>query len=290
MDGPNELAAKLDEVGYLADRGLATAAFLAVRMGRPLFCEGEPGTGKTALALALSQALDLPLIRLQCHEGIDASQALYDWDFPRQLLHLRTLEALPDEDLDAAAVEASLYSPRFLLARPLLRALREAPCVLLVDEVDRADDEFEAFLLEVLGENAVTIPELGEVRAAEPPLVVLTSNRTREVHDALKRRCLYHWLAHPDLAREVAILSRRLPGIDERLATQVSSAVRRLRELELLKPPGVAEALDWAGALLALGCAELDAESAAATLGAVLKYREDTERVVAAGLDALLAG
>ncbi|HYS34403.1 MAG TPA: MoxR family ATPase [Pseudonocardiaceae bacterium] len=288
--GPDDLAARLDRVGYLADRGLATAAFLAVRMGRPLFCEGEPGTGKTALALALSQALALPLIRLQCHEGIDAAQALYDWDFPRQLLHLRTLEALPDRGLDADAVEASLYSTRFLLARPLLRALRESPCVLLVDEVDRADDEFEAFLLEVLGENAVTIPELGEVRAEVPPLVVLTSNRTREVHDALKRRCLYHWLAHPDLAREVAILCRRLPGIDERLAVQVSSAVRRLRDLELLKPPGVAEALDWAGALLALGCAELDAESAAATLGAVLKYREDTERVVAAGLDALLAG
>jgi MoxR-like ATPase len=290
VSGPDELAARLDRVGYLADRGLATAAFLAVRMGRPLFCEGEPGTGKTALALALSQALALPLIRLQCHEGIDAAQALYDWDFPRQLLHLRTLEALPDHGLDADAVEASLYSTRFLLARPLLRALRESPCVLLVDEVDRADDEFEAFLLEVLGENAVTIPELGEIRADVPPLVVLTSNRTREVHDALKRRCLYHWLAHPDLAREVAILSRRLPGIDERLAVAVSSAVRRLRDLELLKPPGVAEALDWAGALLALGCAELDAESAAATLGAVLKYREDTERVVAAGLDALLAG
>jgi MoxR-like ATPase len=290
VTGPDELAARLDRVGYLADRGLATAAFLAVRMGRPLFCEGEPGTGKTALALALSQALALPLIRLQCHEGIDAAQALYDWDFPRQLLHLRTLEALPDQGLDADAVEASLYSTRFLLARPLLRALRESPCVLLVDEVDRADDEFEAFLLEVLGENAVTIPELGEIRAEVPPLVVLTSNRTREVHDALKRRCLYHWLAHPDLAREVAILSRRLPGIDERLAVAVSSAVRRLRDLELLKPPGVAEALDWAGALLALGCAELDAESAAATLGAVLKYREDTERVIAAGLDALLAG
>jgi MoxR-like ATPase len=290
VSGPDELAGRLDAVGYLADRGLATAAFLAVRMGKPLFCEGEPGTGKTALALALAQALELPLIRLQCHEGIDAAQALYDWDFPRQLLHLRTLEALPGNDLDADAVEASLYTQRFLLARPLLRALRESPCVLLVDEVDRADDEFEAFLLEVLGENAVTIPELGEVRAEVPPLVVLTSNRTREVHDALKRRCLYHWLEHPDLAREVAILCRRLPGIDSRLAGQVSAAVRRLRELELLKPPGVAEALDWAGALLALGRTELDVESAAETLGAVLKYREDTERVVAATLDALLAG
>jgi MoxR-like ATPase len=290
VDSPEDLAARLDQVGYLADKGLATAAFLAVRMGRPLFCEGEPGTGKTALALAISEALGVPLIRLQCHEGIDAAQALYDWDFPRQLLHLRTLEALADGNLDAEAVEASLYTQRFLLARPLLRALRESPCVLLVDEVDRADDEFEAFLLEVLSENAVTIPELGEIRAVVPPVVVLTSNRTREVHDALKRRCLYHWVEHPDLAREVAILTRRLPGIDERLAAQVSGAVRRLRQLELLKPPGVAETLDWAGALLALGSTELDAQSAAATLGAVLKYREDTERVVAAGLDALLAG
>jgi MoxR-like ATPase len=289
VHSPEDLAARLDQVGYLADRGLATAAFLAVRMGRPLFCEGEPGTGKTALALAIAESLDLPLIRLQCHEGIDAAQALYDWDFPRQLLHLRTLEALADRSLDAQEVESSLYTPRFLLARPLLRALQESPCVLLVDEVDRADDEFEAFLLEVLGENTVTIPELGEIRAAVPPVVVLTSNRTREVHDALKRRCLYHWLEHPDLAREVAILTRRLPGIDERLANQVSVAVRRLRELELLKPPGVAEALDWAGALLTLGRTELDAQSAAATLGAVLKYREDTERVVTAGLDALLA-
>jgi MoxR-like ATPase len=290
VDSPDDLAQRLDQVGYLADKGLATAAFLAVRMGRPLFCEGEPGTGKTALALAISEALGVPLIRLQCHEGIDAAQALYDWDFPRQLLHLRTLEALADGHLDAEAVEASLYTQRFLLDRPLLRALRESPCVLLVDEVDRADDEFEAFLLEILSENAVTIPELGEVRAAVPPVVVLTSNRTREVHDALKRRCLYHWVEHPDLAREVAILTRRLPGIDERLAAQVSGAVRRLRQLELLKPPGVAETLDWAGALLALGSTELDVQSAAATLGAVLKYREDTERVVAAGLDALLAG
>jgi MoxR-like ATPase len=290
VDSPDDLAARLDRVGYLADQGLATAAFLAIRMRRPLFCEGEPGTGKTALALAIAESLDVPLIRLQCHEGIDAAQALYDWDFPRQLLHLRTLEALAGGDVDAEAIEASLYTPRFLLARPLLRALRESPCVLLVDEVDRADDEFEAFLLEVLSEHAVTIPELGEVRAEVPPIVVLTSNRTREVHDALKRRCLYHWLEHPDLTREVAILSRRLPGIGDRLATQVSGAVRRLRQLELLKPPGVAEALDWAGALLALGATELDAQSAAATLGAVLKYREDTERVVAAGLDALLAG
>ncbi|HEV2781627.1 MAG TPA: MoxR family ATPase [Actinophytocola sp.] len=290
IGSPAELAGALDRVGYLAGEGLATAAFLALRMGRPLFCEGEPGTGKTSLAAALATALDVELIKLQCHEGIDSTQALYDWDFPRQLLHLRALEAAAGGQLDADQAEKSLYSRRFLLARPLLRALEDAPCVLLVDEVDRADDEFEAFLLEVLGENAVTVPELGEVRAEVPPLVILTSNRTREVHDALKRRCLYHWLEHPDLTREIAILRRRLPGIGERLATQVASAVRRLRAAELLKPPGVAESIDWAGALLTLGCSELDAAGAAATLGAVLKYREDAERTIAAGLDALLAG
>jgi MoxR-like ATPase len=289
VESPGALAGELDRVGYLADEGVSTAAFLAMRLGRPLFCEGEPGTGKTSLAVALSEALGVQLIKLQCHEGIDFTQALYDWDFPRQLLHLRALEAATPGQLDSDAAEKSLYSRRFLLARPLLRALEESPCVLLVDEVDRADDEFEAFLLEVLGENAVTIPEFGEVRAEVPPLVILTSNRTREVHDALKRRCLYHWLEHPDLAREVAILRRRLPGLAEGLAGQVAGAVRRLRALELLKPPGVAESIDWAQALQALGRTELDAASAAATLGAVLKYREDAQRVVAAGLDTLLA-
>jgi MoxR-like ATPase len=286
---PTELSDSLDRVGYLADEGVATAAFLALRMGRPLFCEGEPGTGKTSLATALAEALAVPLIRLQCHEGIDAAQALYDWDFPRQLLHLRALEASAAGHLDPEMAEESLYTRRFLLARPLLRALEESPCVLLVDEIDRADDEFEAFLLEVLADNAVSIPELGEVRAEVPPLVVLTSNRTREVHDALKRRCLYHWLEHPDLGREIAIMRRRLPGIGERLATQVASAVHRLRAAELLKPPGVAETLDWAQALLALGRTELDADAAATTLGAVLKYREDADRV-RVNLDALLAG
>ncbi|MCS7478886.1 AAA family ATPase [Umezawaea endophytica] len=281
---PDELAAELDRVGYLPDAGVTTAAFLALRMHRPLFCEGEPGTGKTSLALALAQAMSLPLIRLQCHEGIDASQALYDWDFPRQLLHLRALEAAADGALDPDAAEASLYTRRFLLARPLLRALEESPCVLLVDEVDRADDEFEAFLLEVLDTNAVTIPELGEIRALVPPIVILTSNRTREVHDALKRRCLYHWVDHPDLAREVAIIRRGLPGVSERLASQIAVAVGKLRELDLLKPPGVAESLDWARALSALGRTELDAETAAVTLGAVLKYREDATRAVASGV------
>jgi len=287
VNSPEDLAKTLERVGYLADEGVATAAFLALRMQRPLFCEGEPGTGKTSLAVSLAQSLDLPLIRLQCHEGIDAAQALYEWDFPRQLLHLRALEA-GTEALDVDAAEQSLYTERFLLARPLLQALKEAPCVLLVDEIDRADDEFEAFLLQLLDENAVTIPEFGEVRAQRPPLVILTSNRTREVHDALKRRCLYHWLEHPDLSREVAILRRRLPGVGERLATQIAGAARRLRELELLKPPGIAESLDWAQALLALDRDELDAETAARTLGAVLKYSEDIDRV-RAKLDALLA-
>ncbi|QDQ97576.1 AAA family ATPase [Tomitella fengzijianii] len=284
---PTELAEALDATGYLAGEGLSVAAFLALRLQRPLFCEGEPGTGKTSLATALAEALGLPIIRLQCHEGIDAAQALYDWDFPRQLLHLRTLEAAGDLDPDAA--ERSLYTRRFLLARPLLQALTDAPCVLLIDEVDRADDEFEAFLLQVLDENTVSIPEYGEVRAATPPLAVLTSNRTRDVHDALKRRCLYHWLDHPDLPQEVAILRRRIPGIDEALASQVAAAVQALRRMELLKPPGVAESLDWARALSALGRDALDAQSAADTLGAVLKYREDLDRVARQGLDSILA-
>ena len=288
-DSPAALAAALRSTGYLTDDGLATATFLAMRMGRPLFCEGEPGTGKTALAQALAQVTGAELIRLQCHDGIDASQALYDWDFPRQLLHLRALEAAAAGDrLDVDAVEHSLYDPKFLLARPILRALQTSPAVLLVDEIDRADDEFEAFLLEVLTEHAVTIPELGEVRAKVPPVVVLTSNRTREVHDALKRRCLYLWLDHPDVAREIEILHSRLPGLPERLAAQVAGAVRKLRQAELIKPPGVAETIDWARALQLVGARNLDVDSAAATLGAVLKYREDADRI-RDQLDALLA-
>ncbi|WP_433504506.1 AAA family ATPase [Pseudonocardia halophobica] len=290
-DSPAALADALRATGYLADDGLATAAYLALEMQRPLFCEGEPGTGKTALAQALAQVLGAELIRLQCHDGIDAAQALYDWDFPRQLLHLRALEAAASVDgstLDADAVEASLYEDRFLLARPILRALRTVPAVLLVDEIDRADDEFEAFLLEVLSEHAVTIPEIGEVRAVVPPVVVLTSNRTREVHDALKRRCLYLWLDHPDVAREIEILRSRLPGVPERLAQQVATAAQKLRTTDLIKPPGVAESLDWARALQLVGARSLDVDSAARTLGAVLKYREDADRV-RNRLDSLLA-
>ncbi|MEO7262489.1 MAG: MoxR family ATPase [Jatrophihabitantaceae bacterium] len=278
---PAGLGHALEQAGYLPDEGLSTAAFLALRMHRPLFLEGDAGVGKTSLAHALAEVTGAELVRLQCYEGIDASQALYDWDFPRQVLHLRAAETAgglaghPNAD----ELERSLYDRRFLIARPILRALEHNPSVLLIDEIDRADDEFEAFLLEVLADNAVTIPELGTIRAKSPPLVVLTSNRTREVHDALKRRCLYHWVAHPSYEREVAILRRRLPQVSERLVREVAAAVRRMREADLLKPPGVAESIDWAQALHLLGADSLDADRAAATLGAVLKYQEDAVRI-----------
>lgn len=289
VESSAQVAEQLAATGYLCDESLATVVFLAGRMQRPLLLEGEPGTGKTALAEALAQVAGVPLLRLQCYEGIDASQALYDWDFPRQVLHLRALEAaggFGGQGVEEA--EKSLYDERFLLARPVLAALQQAPAVLLVDEVDRADDEFEAFLLEVLSTYQVSIPELGTVRAAEPPLVVLTSNRTRELHDALKRRCLYHWVDHPGLEREVEIVRTRLPEVSAALARQVVDVVQQLRgDTGLQKPPGVAETLDWAQALHHLGCAELDLETAARTLGALVKYREDADRVKHA-LDRLL--
>lgn len=283
---PADVTARLQETGYLSDDDLATVVFLSLRMQRPLLLEGEPGTGKTALAEAIAESLGLPLVRLQCYEGIDATQALYDWDFPRQILHLRALEAAGGADVEEA--EKSLYDERFLLARPVLAALQQAPAVLLVDEVDRADDEFEAFLLEVLSTYQVSIPELGTVKAVTPPVVILTSNRTRELHDALKRRCLYHWIDHPGLDREVEILRSRAPEVSETLARQVATIAQQLRERgDLEKPPGVAETIDWARALQHLGATEVDLETSARTLGALVKYREDTDRVKQA-LDQML--
>jgi MoxR-like ATPase len=274
---PADVRQALDAQDYLADEGIATAAYLALAMRRPLFLEGDAGVGKTALAAALAGVLQAPLIRLQCYEGLDSAQALYDWDFPRQLLHLRAAEAAGITD--AAQLEAELYDRRFLVARPLMQAIETSPSVLLVDEVDRADDEFEAFLLEALSDWSISVPELGTVRADRPPVVVLTSNRTREVHDALKRRCLYHWLDHPTLEGEVAIIRRRLPQVTEALAAGVARVAAAARGADLLKPPGVAESIDWAEALLALGARDLDVDRAAASLGAFLKYREDQDRV-----------
>ncbi|HEY8302888.1 MAG TPA: MoxR family ATPase [Jatrophihabitans sp.] len=282
---PAAVARALDEAGYLPDDGVATAAFLAMRLSRPLFLEGDPGVGKTALAQALAAITDAPLVRLQCYEGIDASQALYDWDFPRQVLHLRAA----GDDADRTQLEASLYDRRFLVARPILQALETTPSVLLVDEVDRADDEFEAFLLEVLSDYAVTVPELGTIRAGSPPLVVLTSNRTREVHDALKRRCLYHWVAHPSFEREVEIVRRHIPDVSEQLARDVAAVVGGLRNADLLKPPGVAETIDWTQALHVLGADRLEGSRAIATMGAAVKYHEDQVRVERELLPELMA-
>ena len=274
--------------GYLADEGLATAVFLALSLRRPLLLEGEAGVGKTEVAKVLSRWTGGELLRLQCYEGIDAAQAVYEWDYSRQLLHLRAVEARAAAGGGEVGtdVEDELYSERFLVRRPLLQALVPAdpPPVLLIDEVDRADDEFEAFLLEILSDYAVTVPELGTVRAEVPPVAVLTSNRTRDVHDALKRRCLYHWVEHPSFEREVAIVRLRAPEAGEGLARQVAGAVERLRELQLYKPPGVAETIDWALALATLGRTTLDEATIEVTLGTVLKYREDAERVRGAGV------
>lgn len=289
---PEAVASTLEAHGYLADDGLATIVHLAVALGRPLLLEGEAGVGKTEVAKVLAAATGAELIRLQCYEGIDASQALYEWDYTRQLLHLRTAEASGDADGRGDELEHELYSERFLVKRPLLQALDPAASVvpvLLIDEVDRADDEFEAFLLEVLSDYSVTIPELGTYSAPSPPIVIITSNRTRDVHDALKRRCLYHWVEHPDFEREVRIIELKSAGATDKLARQVAAAAEAMRGLGLYKPPGVAETIDWATALATLGAAEIDERLVAATIGTVLKYREDQSKVTTYGLDQLVA-
>jgi MoxR-like ATPase len=283
------LQADLAGFGYLADEGLATAIHLAVRLRRPLLLEGEAGAGKTEVAKTLARWTGAELLRLQCYEGIDVSQAVYEWDYAGQLLHLKAAESGGLAALGTA--EDELFSERFLVRRPLLRALdnREgAPPVLLIDEIDRADDEFEAFLLEILSDFAVTVPELGTFVAEVPPVVVLTSNRSRDLHDALKRRCLYHWVDHPDIEREVAIVRLRAPEASERLARQVAAAVDALRALDLYKPPGVAETIDWARALAELGEQELVESDVEHTLGWVLKYREDIAKARDAGLGAIV--
>ncbi len=287
----SDLQKRLRDESYLANEGLSTAVFLALKLGRPLFLEGEAGVGKTEVAKVLSRMLETPLIRLQCYEGIDVNQAVYEWDYARQLLHIRTAEAFGAEE-DRERFEDELYTRQFLVSRPLLQALEhvgEMPPVLLIDEVDRADDEFEAFLLEILSDFAVTVPELGTIKSGRPPIAIITSNRTREVHDALKRRCLYFYIDHPSLERETEIVRLRVPEADERLTRQVAEAVQRLRKMDLYKPPGVAETLDWTEALVALGAKELDDTLIEATLGTVVKYREDQQRALDPALS-LLAG
>jgi MoxR-like ATPase len=281
-----ELTTRLGEQAYLTDRGLGTAIFLSLSLGQPLLLEGEAGVGKTEVAKALAPALGSELVRLQCYEGIDAHQALYEWDYTRQLLYVRLLQEGRDLREDAAD---EIFGPRFLVERPLLQAVRAGDrAVLLIDEIDRADDEFEAFLLELLSDWAVTIPELGTVRADVPPVTVLTSNRTRDVHDALKRRCLYHWVEQPDVEREVAIVRLRAPEVPATLAREVALAVADVRALGLYKPPGIAETIDWARALATLGQTTLEPETVAATLGSVVKYREDEQRVRDNGVEELV--
>ena len=283
----------LTDHDYLCDRGLATSIHLAASLRRPLLLEGEAGVGKTEVAKVLAAVTGASLIRLQCYDGIDAAQALYEWNYTRQLLHLRAAEAAGTAQADNTdALEDELFTERFLIRRPLLAAIdhrSEIPPVLLIDEIDRADDEFEAFLLEVLSEYAITVPELGTFRATKPPIVIITSNRTRDVHDALKRRALYHWVEHPGLEREVEIIRRRTDGVTDELAGQVARAVAEFRSLGLYKPPGVAESIDWAQALHRLEQRGLTVESANASLGTVLKYREDQQRVRDHGLDQVVA-
>jgi MoxR-like ATPase len=282
------LARRLAAVDYLVDEGLAMSLFLSVRLPQPLLLEGEAGVGKTEAAKALALALDTPLLRLQCYEGIDAAEALYEWNYPKQLLSIRLAEAGGQ-----ALEEADLFGSDYLIRRPLLRALEHPgprPAVLLIDEVDRADDDFEAFLLELLADASVTIPEIGTIRATHAPAIVLTSNRTRDLHDAVKRRCLYHRIPYPSPEREVEIVRRRVKGASEVLAVQVAGAVARMREADVQKPPGIAEAIDWVAALSLLGVERLDAATVEETMGAVLKYDEDQEVIRAAGLDQLVRG
>src|SRR5580765_6225130 len=277
------LARRLASVDYLVDEGLATALFLSCRLPQPLLREGEAGVGKTEAAKALATVLGTPLIRLQCYDGIDAAEALYEWNYPRQLLSIRLADTSGEK-----LREEDLFGPDYLIRRPLLRALEypgPRPAVLLVDEIDRADDDFEAFLLELLAEASVTIPELGTIRATHPPIIVLTSNRTRDLHDAVKRRCLYHWIAYPSPQREVEIVRRRVKGAPDRLAVQVADAVSRMRDSDVQKPPGIAEAIDWLAALALLGVETLDAAAIDRTLGSVLKYEEDQDAVRAEGLE-----
>jgi MoxR-like ATPase len=280
------LARRLASVDYLVDEGLGTSIFLGVRLPQPLLLEGEAGVGKTEAARSLAMILDTPMIRLQCYEGIDAAEALYEWNYPRQLLAIRLADSSGEK-----LSEQDLFGPEYLIRRPLLAALEHPgprPAVLLIDEIDRADDDFEAFLLELLGEAAVTIPEIGTIRATHPPIIVLTSNRTRDLHDAVKRRCLYHWIDYPSAEREVEIIRRRVKGASETLAVQVAGAVARMRDSDVQKPPGIAEAIDWLAALRLLGVELLDEGAIERTLGSVLKYSEDQDVVRAAGLSALV--
>jgi MoxR-like ATPase len=282
------LARRLADADYLTDEGLATSMFLSLRLPQPLLLEGEAGVGKTEAAKSLATVLDTPLVRLQCYEGIDVAEALYEWNYPRQLLSIRLADSS-----GSPIGEEELFGPDYLIRRPLLRALEHPgprPAVLLIDEIDRADDDFEAFLLELLADASVTIPEIGTIRATHPPVIVLTSNRTRDLHDAVKRRCLYHWIAYPTPEREVEIVRRRVKGSSETLAVQVADAVSRMRSSDVQKPPGVAESIDWLAALNLLGIEQLDAAAVDLTLGSVLKYSEDQEVIRAAGLEQLVGG
>jgi MoxR-like ATPase len=282
IDSPQALINALEGAGYLAEQGLATSLFLNMRLPQPLLLEGEAGVGKTQAAKSIAELLNTPLIRLQCYEGIDASEALYEWNYPRQLLSIRLAESQGQE-----IGEETLFGRDFLIDRPLLQALEHKgpnPAVLLIDEVDRADEEFEAFLFEMLAECTVTVPELGTLRATQPPIVILTSNRTRDLHDALKRRCLYHWIDYPDLEHATRIVHMRLPGANETLVAQIAGAVQRLRSLDLQKPPGIAEAIDWAHAAQLLGIENLNGDDVMRTLGSVLKYREDQDAAIDQGV------